>query len=287
MDNDGNISELRNELNSLDKTKEEYFGLSKNNRTKINELRGKVQTLKNERNKLTDSVKKIKVERDSLNKTLKEKIDAFKKIAPKKVEKPKEHVNVGFLRKEIKAMEYKIETEGLEFSKEQKLMKIINEKKKLLDSAGPVHLSEEGKTLSKEIDLIRAKADEVHKLMQVQASESQKKHEEVIKLSNELKEVENKQKELDEKCKEFKTKVHEVNEKLKGTLDKAVLEAKEHPVQHHENRKDRRHSQKEHGKEREHKQSHTIEELQRKVEEKIRKGEKLTTDDLRVYQAKR
>ncbi|MBN2420841.1 hypothetical protein JXB27_01025 [Candidatus Woesearchaeota archaeon] len=285
MDNDRNVSELRNELNSLDKTKEEYFGLSKSNRAKLNELRGKVQTLKNERNKLTDSVKKIKVERDALNKTLKEKIEAFKKIAPKKVEKPKEHVNVGFLRKEIKAMEYKIETEGLDFDKEQKLMKIIKEKKKLVDSAGPAKLSSEAKLLSNEIDAIRAKADEIHKNMQVQAAESQKKHEEVIKLSNELKEIEAKQKEIDDKCKEFKAKVHDVNEKLKGQLDKAILDAKEHPIQHKENRKERR--KKEFGKEKEHRHNHTIEELQRKVEEKIRKGEKLTTDDLRVYQAKR
>jgi uncharacterized coiled-coil DUF342 family protein len=277
MDNDRNVSELKNELNSLDKTKEEFFKLSKENREKLFEIRKKVQGLKNERNQLTDSVKKIKVERDELNKQLKDKIQAFKKIAPKKQEKPKERVNTSYLKKEIKEMEYKIETEGLDFDKEQKLMKVIKEKKKQIEGAEFGGMSKEARELSKEIDAIRAKADTVHKSMQEKANLSQKKHEEVIKLSNELKEIENKQKELDNKCREYKDKVRQVNENLKSKLDQIVAERKQ-PVHQEKHKQEKRHEKR---------RNTNVEEMQRRVEEKIKKGEKLTTEDLIAYQAKR
>ncbi len=278
MDNDRDLNSLKNELNQTDKQKEELFAQSKNNRNKFSELRSKINILKKERNSLTDSVKKTKAERDEFNKNLMGKIAAFKKIAPKKREIPKVHINISFLKKEIKAMEYKIETEGLSFDKEQKLMKIIKGKRKQLEESCPnAGLSPEARKLSDEIDSIRAKADEKHKEMRAKADESQKKHEEVISLSNQMIELDKKQKEIENGIKASKQKINEVTEKLGTRLEQAVSEkkqAREHKrgkPKHNDNRK--YYSPKV-----------NIEEMQQKAEQKLKKGGKLTTEDLLAFQ---
>jgi len=289
MDNDRDINSLKNELNAFDKQKEECFELVRQNKKYIDELQNKVKNLKKERNSLTDSVKTLKQHRDEFNKQLKEKIDAFKKVIPKKKEKPKVHINVGFLKKEIKAMEYKIETEGLSFDKEQKLMKVIKERKKQIDENSYGGLSENARNLSKEIDEIRKKADESHRTMRAKADESQKKHEEVIKSSNELRNLENKQKEYEFKIRECKRKIDEINQKLGAKLEQAV----ENKVRQKEQQK----KQKEHHQERRYKKGKkdysykqhkhvNIEEMQKKTEEKLKKGQKITTDDLLAFQNK-
>ena len=89
MDNDENISNLKNDLDSLDNTKEGRFAKSKENRAKMKELKDELMNLKKDRNAVTDHVKTIKIERDKLNTELREKIAEFKKIAPpKKAPKP-------------------------------------------------------------------------------------------------------------------------------------------------------------------------------------------------------
>lgn len=294
MDNDRDLNSLKNELNSLDRQKEEFFAHSRNNSNKFNELNSKIKNLKKERNSLTDSVKKIKAERDEFNKQLKEKIAVFRKIAPKKKEKPKVHINIGFLKKEIKAMEYKIETEGLSFDKEQKLMKAIKAKRKQIEEAGPhAGMTAEARKLSDEIDRIRAKADEKHREMRIKADESQKKHEEVIILSNQINELDKNQREVENKIRDSKKRIYEINQSLGEKLEKAVSE-KKHYREHREHREQREHHKecrRERPRHKQDKRHHgprvNIEELQRKAEEKFKKGGKLTTEDLLAFQNKR
>ncbi|MEK6886934.1 MAG: hypothetical protein AABW88_03810 [Nanoarchaeota archaeon] len=294
MDNDRDLNSLKNELNQTDKKKEELFAQSKENRNKFNELRSKLNLLKKERNSLTDSVKKIKTERDELNNQLKVKIDNFKKIAPpKKQEKPKVQVNVSFIKKEIKAMEYKVETEGLSFDKEQKLMKIIKEKRKQLEEASPhAGLNPEARKLSDEIDSIRAKADEKHREMRVKADESQKKHEEVISISNRMIELDNKQKEVEIEIRESKQKINETNEKLGAKLEQAVAHKKEyHKEAPRREQKQHRNNRREYPRHKDDRRDHgprvNIEQMQHKAEEKLKKGGKLTTEDLLAFQNKK
>jgi uncharacterized coiled-coil DUF342 family protein len=273
MDNDRPISVLKSELNKFDEMKEAEFAKSKAHRQKMHEVAESTKKLKNERNQLTDSVKKIKQERDELNKILKEKIEAFKKIAPKKTDSKKPKVNVSQVKKEIKDMEYKIETEALTFDKEQKLMKIIKEKRKSIEGMEPTVYTDEMKKLSTEIDELRKQADAKHQEAQQKASESQVKHEEAIKFSNELKTMQAEQKELDKNCSEYKTKVHDVNEQLKTKLEEHVTHAKEHTE-----RRERKQDKKPY------KPHINVEEMQHKAEEKLKKGQKLTTEDLLAFQ---
>ena len=257
-DNDREIASLRNELNKLDKEKEGFFAQSKENNNKIKALSNEVNRLKKERNDLTDSVKKVKAERDKFNTELKRGIEEFKKKAPKK----EKGINIGFLKKEIKAMDYKIETEGLSFDKEQKLMKIIKEKKKIVvENTGSMELSHE-------IDKVRAKADAAHKQTREKADASQQKHEQVIEKSNLLKELIKKQREINKKCNEYKKKVGEINQRLVSKLQDIVSRNKQKPKQHGKPRVD-------------------IAGMQQKAEEKLKKGGTLTTDDLLAFQNKK
>ncbi len=270
------------------KSEKDHFSQSRANRGKMNELRSKGNALKNERNALTDSVKKLKVERDALNKELKVKIELFKKLVPprKKTTKEVKHVNVAFIEKEIKAMEYKIETEGLSFDKEQKLMKIINAKKKELRESGAHQiLSDEARDLSKEISELRAKADAAHKEITSKAAESQKKHEEIISLSNQFKELDVKQRELDALCKEDKEKYNEREAKRKEQRDVAHERPENHQRReegHNRRERPRKDQKKEH-----HKPHVNLEVMQHKAEEKLKKGGKLTAEDLLAFQNKK
>jgi phosphoserine phosphatase len=286
MEDAKEISKLRTELNELDKVKEDFFSKSKENREKIKNLMISIRKLKQDRNNLTSQVKINKAQRDKFNKELTEKINAYKKIAPK-VDKNAPKVNVQFLKKEIQAMEYKIETEGLKFNKEQELMKVIKDKQKQLKAASPQD-NPELRELSKVIDEIRTKADAAHKITKEKADASQKKHEELIAALKQIKELDVVQRELNIKCTEFKDKVKVINEQLNGKLEHVVAEAKEHPRPQRierpveNNRREYRKDNKKHEE-----NSHKIIDLQNKVEEKIKKGQKLTTEDLLAFQSKR
>ncbi len=266
QDSDKELTSLRNELDKLDREKEEYFAKSKSNRNKIIKLKKEIEELKKERNQLTDSVRIVKAERDKLNKELSGKIAEFKKRPRRNEGKPR--VNIGLLKKEIKGMEYKIETEALSFDKEQKLMKAIKEKKKIVDENSA--LSEEGRKTSMEIDAVRAKADEAHKITKAKADESQKKHELVIVKANELKEAIKEQKAIEKKCSEYKRRISEINQKLHLKLKDTVSREKTRREQHPKKSK----------------REQNIAEMQQKAEEKLKKGGTITTEDLLAFQKK-
>lgn len=278
MEQNREISSLQSELNRVDRVKEEIFSKSNENRKKIAQLRGQASSLKKERDALTDAVKVAKKERDVLNKELKEKITEYKKKAPKQ---KATRVNPGFLRKEIERMEYKIETEGLSFKKEQELMKVINEKKKLIESAeGPKEL----RGLNKEIHELRKKADEAHRLTQQKAEESQKKHEAVIKTSDELRELMKSQKEFEKQIRESKSKEHDISEQLNKKLEEFVA----HPEQQRPRQQFRGKQQKRPFKQQTRQlDEKTLLDKQQKAEEKLKKGQKLTTEDLLAFQGKK
>jgi uncharacterized coiled-coil DUF342 family protein len=275
MNNEREVSVLKSELNSVNRIKEDYFSQSKANGVKLKEINSKANSVKKERDALTKAVKEAKLNRDLLNKELKEKIKTYRKVAPKR-----KGINVAGLKKQISELEYKIETEAPSFEKEQKMMKLINEKKKQLKEAG---VSEEAAKLEKELDEIRKKANEAHKLIQTKADESQKKHEELVHLLKEGKEAFRKQKEINAKIKEAQSKLKEITEQLNKKLEYAV--AHEGERRESRPRKEFGHKKK-FEKRKEHGPKINYEELQHKAEEKLKKTGKLTTQDLLAFQGR-
>ena len=265
------LSVLRSKLNALDTQKEKIFRELRSTRDKIKARAGKIKDLKKARDKLTKQVREVKGERDKLNLAVKEKAGEKKKVDEKKSElmgKMRIKSDPSKIKREIDQLEVRIETEAMPFSQEQKLRKSIKELKvkwKELEKLGDVW--KEIKESSSGLSEARKKAEETHKSVQSIAHESQEKHEDINKLYEELKELRVKEQPLAEEYLKHKVEF----EKLKKEVDEINLRVTElGKVLNIEEEKSFKSIVKEKTKE---------------VKEKIRKGKKLSTEDILAFQA--
>lgn len=274
------VSDIKNEVTSFNLKKEETFSKKSEVSKQIRELIGKVKDSKVKRDEKTKFVKEEKEKRQKLNEEIKGK---FQKLgeAKSKVDDKKPTFNdnasksPGFLRKEIKSLEYKIETEGMSFDKEKKMMKVINQlKKQLVEAEKNTQSYSDLKNLKHEINPLKKDATDIHQTIQKEAQASQMLHTEMIESSKKIDELKNEEKTLMEQFTLEKKSYSEANERLKAKLDelsKLKDELNKYKVDVAEDRKDR--------------QNKSLAEKVREVEEKIKKGEKLTTEDLLIMQS--
>jgi len=272
------VNNIRNSLNEINAQKESWFAKKEEIGKKIRELIGKVKDAKAKRNELTNSVRAEKEKRQQLNVAIVAKIDELKKIKEQKVEvssKAKERpMNLGQIKKMISEIERKVETEVMSFEKETVLMKRIRELRRQRDellAMGEVNESRHG--ISKDIDVLKKEANSVHRDLQTKADESQQHHEKVITVSKEIDALKAEEDDAYKKFFELKQKFTEANNKLKEKLVE-LNDIHQRIGQVAEERRDER------------KQSRrkTLRQKEMDVEENIRRGEKLTTDDILVMQ---
>jgi uncharacterized coiled-coil DUF342 family protein len=211
----------------------------------------KYQTYISRRNELNDMAKGIRDERDMLNKShkdLKEKIDKIKKERDELVNKMKYHKeirnklqkeaknfiearrkkkgevykNLPLIVEELKAdvqmMEYRQETVPMSSGEENELIDKIREKrreyiktKKQLNNQQSIEIEITDKDNA--INELFKKADEEHKLVQQYYEENQKKHNEYMKLVNELSISISEANKKHEQYIELKTEAQKVHEK--------------------------------------------------------------------------
>jgi len=276
------LSILRSQLNEADQAKEKTFSELKGLRAEIREKVERIKELKAQRNSLTGEVKALKEERKTLNDLLKEKISKVREVNEEKKRALKKSgitADLISLKKDIEALENRIETQVMSHSKEKELMKLINEKRKLLaETGGAREVIERAHAVSKEADEARKKADEAHKEIQRKAEESQKKHEQINSLSKELSELRKKEQELlkafDEQKARFNGISDKMNEKLSrvGRISSQIKQEKEAGAE--KSRKKDAVSKKK-----------VLMDKVAEVEKKLKKGEKLTTEDLLVMQS--
>lgn len=272
------VSALRARLNSINAEKESWFKKKRDYSRQIAELAKNVKDSRNKRNSYTKQVKDSKQKRTDLNKQIKDKIEELRKFNAEKKAIQQKHGIKGdpaALKKEIEDIEFSIETEGLSFSKEQKLMKIIGEKRKqLLQFKEVSGIFEKVAAVRKELDRLRAKADDTHSRIQKRASESQTLHEEFVESATEIKELRDRENQALKKFVEIKQRYDEANNELKKRLDE-LNSIREQMGEMTKAKKERKKAE----------DNKKITEKQKSVEEKIRKKEKLTTEDLLAFQA--
>ncbi|MBI4145819.1 hypothetical protein HY489_00610 [Candidatus Woesearchaeota archaeon] len=261
------IETLRESLHELKDQKEQLFDKRNNLGRTISQNIGQIKQLKAERNTLTDEVKKLKEQRATITADLRAKITKHKHVIGEKKEvKPTKDPR--YLKKQIEAFEYKIQTEVIDFSKEQKMMKVLNElKKEYQHGAKAAGLYEHASSLGGEIAELKKKADSLHAQIQEKAKQSQHKHEQLMKLSKEVDELKKKENELNAQIGNVKK---EFNEKVKPL--------EEHRKRSYTKEQDSRHKE---AKQRQKKLS----ELQHEVMQKLKNKEKLTNQDLLVLQS--
>jgi uncharacterized coiled-coil DUF342 family protein len=271
------VQELKGKVALANRKKEQAFKKKQEVSKKIGERISELLGSKKERNSLTGEVQKLKQERDKLNKQIREKVQEIKKMN----EEHKDVVgqfdkknNPAALEKQIEQMEYKLETQPMSFDAEQKLNKKIKElKKQFAGVKDTAIVLTDLREKSKEIDRLKREANKYHRQVQEHAQNSQNKHESLI---SESKEIDDMKKEEDTLYKAFleeKTAYLEINNQLKEKVA-ALQKIKESLNQR--NVKLKEDQKKEEMK--------SLKERAAEAEEKVKKKQKLTTEDLLAMQ---
>lgn len=272
-------SKLRNALNELDKEKESWFRKKEEHSSKIKEAIKEIKEDKAKRDSLTQEVKELKQKRDSINKELSSKSSELDKLKKERASLSKSlntKVSPSRIKENIEKLEFKIETEPMSFDKEQSIMKKIKEMKKMYSGLSAV--IEADKKYGEASDYIRKmrkEANESHKLIQEKARQSQALHQEILEISAEIDKIKADEEEAFKKFSEFKKDFNETNAKLKeklremndarGNLDKISSERKEKKRIEEES---------------------FLKSKEEEVNNKIKRREKITTEDLLVFQQK-
>lgn len=272
------IRDIKAELDKLNREKEGWMAKKNSYKQEILNIIHQVKELKNERNNLTSQVHTSKVEREKVDKMIpdlqvqldklkKEREDLSKKLGMK--ESP------GELRREIDAMSTKLETVPMSFEAEKKLMKQIKDKKKELQSSSQVNeISKKIRILYEELDMYKKIRTISHSKVQSIAKNSQNKHESMIEESKKIDELKAKEEEAFGKFKELKEQFKAKSVELNVQIDKVRELGKKVGISDNEERANVQNAQK-----------RTLEQKRREVEDKLKRGEKLTTEDILVLQS--
>lgn len=159
----------------------------------------KVKELKAARDKETAAVKELKAKRQGANdaaraigpdvkSALEAKEAAISSLSKAKGSVPRKSASQ--LYSEMEALEMKIITEAMPFSREQEVMKVIKEKRKQLEAVKAFsEAMKSHRELFSEFSELRKQSYSYHAELQKHAAESQKFHEGMIKLIPKLKEL--------------------------------------------------------------------------------------------------
>src|SRR3989338_2559935 len=271
------VSKLKNSLNELDLEKESWFRKKEEFSGRIRSSIQKIKDSKTKRDSLTQDVKELKSRRDNINKGISPKLKDFDNLKKENINLAKSFgtkESSSKIRQNIEKMEFRIETEPMSFDKEQALMKKIKELKRLYGDARSVDESNKKlNEISDEIKKMKKEANEVHKLIQDKAKQSQVLHDEILKISAEIDKMKVDEEGSFRKFLYFRKKFNEVNAQLKEKL-KSMNGVKEQLDKMDFDRKEKRRLE----------QESFLKSKEDAVNEKFRKGQKLTTEDLLVFQ---
>ena len=266
------LSSLRSQLRNQNSEKEGYFRQLRSIRDKIRSRLVSINLFKEERDKATVEVKDLKKERDVLNDEVKQKSSLKKDVETKKKELGSvifsQYEDPRKIKAQIDKLENALETEVINFSKEQQLRKTLKElKNKYKSLEGARKIFVEARAVESGFTNTRRKAQRIHKEIQEKAAISQEKHEKINSFYEEIKAFREEEKPLAENYlklkKDYDTiKIHlEELQKRTDELSKLFEEDKEKSF------------------------AVKAKEKTDEVKDKIRRGKKLNTEDILAFQA--
>ena len=270
------VSKLRDILNNLDKEKESWFRKKQEASVNIREAIKKIKASKAKRDSLTREVKELKPKRDLINKEIVSKSSELEKLRKEKskLNSPGIGNSPSKIKHQMERLEFRIETETPSFEQEKELMKKIKELKKLYDaSSDALDVNKKWRESSDVMIRMRKEANGLHKTIQEKASQSQLLHEEIIKISGEIDRMNVNEQDAFGKFSDFKQRFNKINAQLKEKLNQ-MNDVQSQLDKIHYNKREKR----------KHEQELFLKSKEDAVNEKIKRGEKLTTEDLLVFQ---
>ena len=221
---ESDISRLKRELCALTSKKRSLYGQLDVLRVVFRPVINKIKELKSKRDEHTASVKELKTKRQAASSVAKTAISDLKQL---RTEKDKKSQKLGVRRpaaaiiSEIKKLDFKIETEVIPFEKEQRLTKIIKEKKVELEKAKQlIGVMSKLKSSSHKLESSKSRSDEAHQELQLHASVSQKLHEDMLSHAKTADHIKAKMKPLFRE----KSEITQKYSALKTELDKKLAE---------------------------------------------------------------
>ena len=268
------VEVLREQLNAQDP--EGLFSERQRIDREVRELIKEVEAERKDRDSMVGEIKGLKDQRDTLHEQVKKKSEEHVVLADQKkgISQQAGVPDPDFLRREMRRLEYKIETEALPFDKETVLMKKIKElKKKFVEAQKVSKAGESERAVRKELDVARQQADALHVQVQQKAVVSQKKHEKVLELSKKIDDLRAKEDELSKQIHEKSAALEPISVQLEEKLGLLAELSAKAQVERKQQRSAKAQEQK-----------RSLSEKQVLVQEKLKKGSKLTTEDLLVLQ---
>src|SRR3989344_4675926 len=263
------IFSSKSKLNDLNKQKEEWYSKKEDLKKEIRELIKGIKNMKNISDSTRRNIQQYKEERDNYNKKVKELVEEIKKLNKEKKEifsklKIKDPIRI---KKDIERLEESIEVEAFSFDKETKIMKKIKDLKKIYqESSQATELLDKIDIISREIEETRRKAQDFHNRFIDSLKGNKESFGSFMDLSKKISSLNKEQEEAFEKFIGFKKEFTELNNLIKEKLLESKIISSKLSNQKQENKK-------------------KLQEKQREiVEQKIREGKKLTTEDLIAFQ---
>ena len=267
-----NIASSQKKVSELNKQKEFWFNRKEDLKKELNELVKKIKEFKLERDKPNVSIESLRSQRNAYSSKIKDLIKQIKKLNKKKNKFLKRYdvkIDPSRIREKINELEKRVEIE-VDFKKEQKLMKQINElKKSYAESPELNEILEKSKKISAEITETKKKADEIHQ--KIIEYTKDKGYSMFIELSKKISEIRKQQEDAFQKFINFKNEYINENNELRKILEHIKDNKNKNIVKNQE------------------KESRIMDIIKRKVEfveQKLKQKKKLTTEDLIAYQGK-
>ncbi|PIN87756.1 hypothetical protein COV12_02185 [Candidatus Woesearchaeota archaeon CG10_big_fil_rev_8_21_14_0_10_32_24] len=265
------LSILRFRLNQQNKEKEEAYRAIRSSRDKVKARTSQIKTLKEERDMLTKDVRNLKKERNKLNEAVKKESSVKRELDEKKKDlqgKIDNKETPSMLKKQIEELEFKLETEAIQYNKEKEFRKTLKDlQSRYRKVADAEELWKKVNSASTNLPQVRRDAQDSHKSVQVKADASQQKHEEMLNLYKQIKQFREEEKPNAHKYIELK-KAYEATQIELTEVQKRVDElSKLFKDDSEQNYKAKAHKKTE------------------EVKEKMRKGKKLSTEDILAFQA--
>lgn len=275
------IEDIKSSLNHLNKEKEFWFNKKENLKKELSTLVIKIKEYKSQRDRSNFSIGYFKNQRDKHNSEVKELIKDLKELNEEKnkiISKYNSSLNPIKIYEKINELERKVEVEAefdTNYKKERKVMDQIRKLKKIYGESKEITvIMEKIRILSEQIKNSKQKADEFHK--KIIQSINDKPYSNFIRIAKQINLIRKEQEDAFAKFIDLKNKFTQLNNILKlniNELDYIRNKLKKNNLISH---LDKEEIMKE-----------LLHEKTKNVEEKIRKGKKLTTEDLLTFQAKK
>jgi len=265
------LAVLKEQVNKANAETKTYIEKRDELNEQFKKLRQEIYELKSERNRLNEKVKTLKQQRDEARtkdrtiikeiKTQRQKLIELKKKTPKK-----SHWE---LQKELKGIEWKIQTTSLDLQEEKQLIENVKQIEMQLNVYKKIEQHSQKITeLQKELDVLKAEANAFHQELAGTAQKSQETHTNMLAKISESKRIKSEADGIHNAYLQVKEKAKPLNDEIKKLIEqKANLQG---TMREEDERKRKTAEQA------------LKEKLGAQAKEKLQRGEKLSWDEFQL-----